>query len=95
LQLIATRKSEQNEAVVDPWTAVHFAAGLALGLVRFPFVHAVIGAALYEGAEQVMERSKVGQEAFHTSGPEIPMNAVVDIAVLALGHWLGTVWNDS
>ena len=31
MKFLAARKAEQNLAAVDPWTAVHVAAGLAAG----------------------------------------------------------------
>ena len=95
MRVVATRKEHQNQAAIDPWTVVHFAAGLALGLMevrRGPVIKAAIG---YELAEQGFERLKVGQDFFHTSGPEGVTNAVIDVVVLALGHELGRRWNRS
>lgn len=31
-QIVATHRSEQNLAMIDPWTVVHFSSGLAAGL---------------------------------------------------------------
>lgn len=94
MKLVASEKSEQNQAAVDPWTLVHFSAGLALGLVNAPF-DKVLGVAVgYEVGEQFAERHEWGQDFFETSGPEHPVNAVVDLGVLALGHWLGRRWNE-
>lgn len=93
MKIIATRKEEQNVAAVDPWTAVHLASGLALGLMDVPFRFSLGAATGYEVAEQVFERRKWGQELFETSGPETLPNAFVDLAVFALGHYLGTRWN--
>lgn len=95
MKIFAERKSEQNRAVVDPWTVVHFSAGLAMGLVNVPFGRSMVAAVAYEGIEQVFERHPDGQKFFVTHGPEVPMNAVVDVAVFALGHYLGTRWNRS
>ena len=95
MRIIATRKEHQNQAAIDPWTVVHFATGLALGLMevrRAPLVAAAIG---YELAEQGFERLEAGQHFFHTSGPEGATNAVIDVVVLALGHELGRRWNRS
>lgn len=92
-RLLATRKAEQNRAVVDPWTVVHLSTGLALGLIDFPLRWALTGAALYEIVEQYAERKEWGKEFFRTSGPEDPLNAVMDLAVLAAGHELGRRWN--
>ncbi|MDX1492869.1 MAG: hypothetical protein R3253_02255 [Longimicrobiales bacterium] len=93
MKLIALRKSEQNQALVDPWTVVHFAAGLACGLVEIPLRTVLPLAAAYELAEQELEASDVGQELLETSGPESVGNAIVDVAVFALGHQLGRRWN--
>jgi hypothetical protein len=93
VQVLATEKAHQNRAIVDPWTAVHFSTGLALGLMDLPF-EGCFGAALaYEVAEQVVERQKWGKEFFNTSRPETLLNAGMDMAAFALGHWLGGVWN--
>lgn len=93
MKVFAQRKSEQNHSVVDPWTVVHFSAGLALGLMNIPFGRSMVAAVAYEGIEQVFERYPAGQEIFVTHGPEVPINAAVDVAVFALGHYLGTRWN--
>ena len=49
--LIAQNKEDQNLALIDPWTVVHFAAGLAAGLMGFSAGAALTGAVLYEVAE--------------------------------------------
>jgi hypothetical protein len=93
MKLIALRKGEQNLAAVDPWTLVHVAAGLALGLMAVPRSAAFGAAVGYEIVEQFVERSKAGREFFNTEHPESPANAVVDVVVFAAGYWLGGVWN--
>lgn len=93
MKVLAVRKAEQNKAAIDPWTLVHFSSGLALGLTDVPFRLAVTGAVIYEIVEQYAERREWGKEFFETSGPEILPNVLVDIAVLAIGHRLGTAWN--
>lgn len=95
MKLIATSKSQQNHAAIDPWTAVHFSMGLAAGLVEMHRETAMGAAIAYEVVEQFFERSDAGQEFFQASGPEAPANVVVDIAVFALGYWLGGRWNRS
>ena len=94
MKLIATHKQEQNCAAIDPWTAVHMAAGLAMGLMDVPLRYAVSASVAYEVAEQVFERYEWGQELFETHGPERLPNAVVDTAVFVLGHRLGQMWNE-
>lgn len=93
MKVLATEKSEQNRAAVDPWTAVHAASGLAMGLMDIPLRWALLAAVSYEVIEQGAERREWGQELFETSGPEVIPNAVTDVVVFALGHWLGTRWN--
>lgn len=95
MKIIAREKSEQNQAAVDPWTAVHLAAGLAAGLMNVPLAGAMAASVAYEIAEQFFERQRWGQELFETSGPESPANAVVDTAVFFTGHVLGRLWNET
>jgi hypothetical protein len=93
MKLIATRKGEQNSAVLDPWTFVHFAAGLAAGLMALPRDWSVAGAVAYEMVEQYAERQRWGQDVFETTREESVPNAVVDVIVFAVGHRCGEVWN--
>jgi hypothetical protein len=95
MKIVATEKREQNQAVVDPWTVVHFSIGLALGLMNAPLRASLAAAAAYELVEQFFERHEVGQELFDTRGPEALPNAIIDLAVLAVGHRLGQMWNDT
>jgi hypothetical protein len=94
VKLVATEKREQNRAVTDPWTLVHFASGLALGLVNAPLRWWLPVAVAYEVVEQIVERSDAGREFFDTAGPEIVPNALLDLAVFAAGHRLGKMWNE-
>lgn len=93
MKIIATEKAEQNKAVVDPWTAVHFASGLALGLVNAPLKLWLPLATAYEVAEHYLEKSEAGKELFDTSGPEVVPNSILDLVVFAAGHQLGRLWN--
>lgn len=93
MKIVATRKPEQNRAVLDPWTVVHLAAGLAAGLMAVPLSRAMSAAIAYEVVEQWLERSPWGQELFETHGPEILPNALADTAVFLAGHRLGDLWN--
>ena len=95
MQILATRKSQQNRAVIDPWTAVHFSTGLALGLMDAPVEPTLTAAVAYELAEQVIERQAWGKDFFKTNHPETVWNAVMDVAMFAAGHWLGRAWNRS
>ena len=93
--LVATRKSEQNRAMLDPWTVVHLGAGLAAGLMGFAFVPVMLAAAGYEVAEQIAESTDAGRRMFKTSGPEQPANVAADLVVLGVGWWLGQRYNRS
>jgi hypothetical protein len=93
MKLLATRKRQQNRAAVDPWTAVHFAAGLAAGLMDVPRNVSLPAAVLYEIAEQYLERTRWGKELFETEGPESLPNVALDLAVFAAGQWAGERWN--
>jgi hypothetical protein len=95
MKILATQKKEQNEAVLDPWTVVHFSFGLALGLMNAPLRASLAAAAAYELVEQYFERHDAGKELFDTKGPEAIPNAIVDLVVLAAGHQLGKMWNNS
>lgn len=92
MKIVATRRAEQNQAPVDPWTLVHLSVGLALGLMNVPRRWALVGALVYEVIEQVVERDEWGMQLFETKGPESPLNAIVDTAVFVAGHALGTRW---
>ncbi len=93
MKLVATGKRDQNSTVADPWTVVHFGAGLALGLVNAPFKAALGAAIAYELVERYLERSEEGREFFDTAGPEIVPNSILDLAVFTAGHQLGRAWN--
>ena len=79
--------------MVDPWTAVHFSTGLAMGLMDLPLEECLAAAFAYEVVEQVVERQNWGKELFKSSRPENFLNATMDMAAFALGHWLGGAWN--
>ena len=91
--LVAQRKSEQNQAILDPWTVVHYATGLAAGLAGVNYRAAIIAAVGYELAEQMFERTEFGQSFFNVSGPERGANAIVDVIVFACGYKAGERWN--
>lgn len=95
MTFIATRKQDQNEAMLDPWSVVHFSMGLAFGLMGWKLMPAMGLAVAYDVAEQVFERSEAGQKFFNTSGPESLGNIAADIGVFGVGWALGTRWNSS
>ncbi len=89
----AIRKEHQNEALFDPWSVVHFAFGLAFGLVGFPFLGAVGIAVAYDVLEHAFEDSEFGQRFFNTSGPESGWNIGGDLMLFAGGWFLGDRYN--
>lgn len=93
MKLVATMKPHQNRAVLDPWTVVHFASGLAAGLMGLRRDWSISASVAYEVVEQFAERQGWGQDLFETSRHESFPNAAADVAVFALGHWLGERWN--
>ena len=93
--LVATSKSSQNLAVLDPWTLVHAGAGLAVGLMGFSFPVALIGALAYEALEQPFERAEFGKNIFNVSKPETPANQVADVVVFMAAVAAGKAWNKS
>ena len=93
MKLVATSKEEQNQAVLDPWTVVHFATGLAAGLVRMPRAWALTAAMAYELAEQYAERRDWGRAFFETGRQESASNATMDLVVFVAGHYLAELWN--
>ncbi len=94
MKLLATKKRDQNRALLDPWTLVHFSTGLAMGLVRAPFRVSLPAAVAYELLEQYAERRRIGREIFDISGPETVPNSLVDVAIFAAGQWLGRAWTE-
>ena len=95
MKLVARDKSEQNEAAIDPWSAVHFAAGLAAGLMGLSRRTTLASSIVYEIVEQYGERKEWGKDLFETTRPESLPNAVIDTALVMVGHWLGARWNET
>lgn len=89
----AVRKEQQNEALFDPWSVVHFAFGLGFGLTGFPFVGAVGIAVAYDILEHAFEKSEFGQRFFNTSGPESGYNIAGDLVLFVTGWFLGDRYN--
>jgi hypothetical protein len=94
--IFALSSKDQNSALLDPWSLVHLASGLALGLigVGLPVV-ASLGVA-YEVAEFAAETSQPSvRRFFRISGPENLGNQVVDVALLVAGAKLGHLWRQT
>ncbi len=93
--IVATRKSEQSVALIDPWTAVHGGTGLAAGLLGVPMTWALGVAIAYEGIEYLTQRSPEGRNMWNVSKPERFGNQVVDVLVFAGGVYLGHKYNQT
>lgn len=89
MKLWAWRAAEQNTALADPWTLVHFSAGLAAGMAGVSAFWAGVVAVGYEVFEQVAERQPWGKRLFKSPGAENYPNVVLDVVVFALGWWAG------
>jgi hypothetical protein len=94
MKIVATGKSEQNQAAIDPWTLVHLGFGVATGMMGMSLPVALFAAVAYEVAEQAFERTEAGQKLFVTSGPETPANSLVDVAVYMAGWYWATRWSN-
>lgn len=85
MKLVATRKSEQNTAALDPWTIVHLGTGLASGLMGVGFWTTFGGAVAYEILEQAAERHQVGQRLFKSSKHRVaPRRDELEVDVAAV-----------
>lgn len=95
MKLFATKKSETDQQLLDPWSAFHMSMGLGAGLVGVPFAVGVGSAVVYEVFEYYGQQTKGWEDLFEVSGPEHPANALVDVAVFAAGWYLGNRWRNS
>ena len=93
MKLVATRKKDQNVAVIDPWTAVHAGMGLAIGLVGIPMHWALAGSVAYEFLERPFEAAGFGKTFFNVSKPENISNQILDVVVFMSAFELGRRWN--
>lgn len=89
MKLVALHHDDQNYALFDPWSVIHMSAGLFFGLVGVGPVLSMTAAVGYDLFEQVAERQPWGQHIFKTSGSETVPNIITDIALFALGWYLG------
>lgn len=95
MKLIATTKEEQNDALLDPWSAVHAGTGLAVGLMGFSLGAALVGAVAYELLERPLESAGFGKNLFNVSKPETRANSLADVAIFMIGVQAGRRWNRS
>lgn len=90
MNLISRNRYESG--VVDPWTAVHFASGLATGLAEAPLGVAVVSAIAFDVAFGYLTQRKSG--LLRGIGEDPAINKVVDIACFALGNYWGRKWSE-
>lgn len=93
IKFIAFEKQDQNDAWVDPWSVVHFATGLAFGLVGVSGWNTLGAGVAWDIVEHFAERAKFGQKFFNTSGPESMGNVLADLALFMGGWKLGQLYN--
>jgi len=93
MKIIAFEKQDQNDAWIDPWSVVHFATGLAFGLVGVSFWKTFGAGIAWDIFEQYAERADWGQKLFQTSGPESFGNVAVDFGLFMGGWKLGQLYN--
>lgn len=91
--ILARTKSDQNQALLDPWTLVHAGVGLAVGLMGFSPGAALVGAIAYEALERPLEDAQFGKNLFNVSKPETRGNQVVDVVVFMAAMLAGQAWN--
>lgn len=89
MKLFATTVADQNVALFDPWTVIHFSVGLFAGLVGIPVAPSMAAAVGYEAFEQIAESHPWGQKIFRTSGSETVINLVSDVVIFGVGWYLG------
>jgi hypothetical protein len=95
MTIVAFRKSEQNEAALDPWSLVHLACGLAFGLMGYGFKPSMTAAVAFDVVEYGFESTELGRETFGTSGPESMANVAADLGLFGVGWYMGNHWNKS
>ncbi len=81
--------------MLDPWSVVHFASGLVLGMVGVSLPAGLALGVGYEVIEHAAEKHPVGQHIFMTKGPESVPNVAADVAIMAGGLLLGQRWRQS
>lgn len=95
MKIIAFEKQDQNEALVDPWSVVHFATGLAFGLIGLSGWKTLGAGVAWDIVEHFAEKAKFGQRFFNTSGPESWGNVATDLALFMGGWKLGQLYNST
>lgn len=89
MKLFAGNRHQQG--LTDPWSAVHFSAGLTTGLADVPMMQAVVFAVLTDAAIGWVTQSRSG--LLKRLDDEPAANKVIDILLFAVGNQLGRRWN--
>lgn len=89
MQLYA--KHKYDSALTDPYSLLHYSAGLATGLGGVAPFKAIVGAAVVDLAFSYLYQRPTG--LFRKTGHEPPLNKVADIALFALGNYMGRRWS--
>lgn len=95
MKLVAGKKSEQDISIIDPWSLVHFSAGLALGLRGTGLATTTALNVGYEAVEYVAQRTNAGATFFNQEWNENPSNMIMDILAVTAGWYLGHRWNQT
>ena len=85
-------KSRSEQAVTDPYSVLHYSAGLATGLGGIGALEAVLGAVVLDIVWSALFKSQP-TGLLRKSENEPPINKVADIALFALGNYMGRRWN--
>ena len=83
-------KHKYDQAITDPYSVLHFSAGMATGLGEVGMVKALLGAVVVDFAYSKFYGKPTG--LFSKTGWEPPVNKVADVALFALGNYLGRRW---
>jgi hypothetical protein len=78
--------------MLDPYSLLHYSAGLATGLGGVAPIKAIVGAALADLAFSYLYQRPTG--LFRKTEVEPPINKVADIALFALGNYMGRRWSE-
>ena len=93
MMLVATKKADQSLAILDPWSVVHGATGLALGLLGTRLSTALALAIVYELVEGRLQADPSVRSFWNVSRPESFANQVADVLVLGAGVIAGHRYN--
>ena len=88
MKAIASTRADNGSAVIDPWSAVHFGSGLAVGLASLSFTQTIAIMVLSELSKRlVVERIHKEEEEIH--------NQISDALLFVVGWKAGRMWNDT